>query len=84
MQGGLAVIATATSGQREVFSAAPGIGMLVHESNTSDLAAAITALVSDKALLTRTKEKAREHFNHRFSWSEQRAAIVGELSRALA
>ncbi|HYN80862.1 MAG TPA: glycosyltransferase [Gemmatimonadaceae bacterium] len=84
MQGGLAVIATATAGQREVFSAAPGIGMLVHEGNASELAGAITALVSDRTLLMKIRETAREHFNHRFSWAEQRAAIVGEVSRALA
>jgi len=83
LQGGLAVIATATAGQREVFAMAPEIGKLVREDNAPELAAAITSLVSDRTLLMKTKDRSREHFEHQFSWMDQRAAIVGEVSRVL-
>lgn len=84
MQGGLAVVATDTAGQREAMLEAPDAGILVPCDDAAALAAAIDRLASDAAFLAACKAGARRASDEVHCWESQKAAIVQAAERALA
>ena len=83
LQAGLAVIATDTAGQREVFEQCPQIGRLIPCQSPSALATAITDLLQTPHALQTAKYAAQQaSFNH-FAWASQRDRIVQTAERAL-
>ncbi len=71
LQGGLAVIATDTEGQQEVFSQAPDIGEIVPHGDSLALAQAINSLLGDRTRLDRAKSSALKAFQEKFCWERQ-------------
>ena len=82
--GGLAVVANATQGQREIAARAGGAIQLVPPGNTEAVAAVINALLSDRALLASSKRDALESAQCEFCWEKQSGSVVAEAARALA
>ena len=68
MQAGLAIIATNTSGQREIFSATPAIGRLVSDHNPMALAAAIQYFTDSSERLQAAKAASRKAAETTFCW----------------
>lgn len=84
MQAGLAIVATDTAGQREIFSLAPNIGLLIKGDDKDALARAITDLLSDSAKLGNAKRAAADAFREKFCWERQSTAVVELVDRALS
>ncbi|MBE9175003.1 glycosyltransferase [Synechocystis salina LEGE 06155] len=76
LQGGLAVIATDTEGQKEVFSQAPDIGEVVPHGDSLALAQAINNLLGDRTKLNRAKASALKAFQETFCWEKQNNFIL--------
>lgn len=83
LQAGLAVIATDTAGQREVFQQAPAIGHLVAAGDAQALAAAIDDLICNPARLQAAKAAARQAAQSRFSWELEEKTLLAATERAL-
>ncbi|MFQ4138589.1 glycosyltransferase [Nodosilinea sp. PGN35] len=83
LQAGLAVIATDTAGQREVFRQAPAIGHLVAAGDGQALAAAIEDLVCNPARLQAAKTAARHAAQSRFSWELEEKTLLAAAEMAL-
>ena len=84
LQAGLAVVATDTAGQREVFDRAPGIGALVPNGDARALAAALASLIASPPRLGAARREARDAYLTHFSWETQRGRIQQAARRALA
>lgn len=83
MQAGLAIVATATRGQREAMDAAPDAGVVVPCDDPKALAAALDALVADGARLAACKAASRRAAEDRWCWELQKATIVERAGQAL-
>ncbi|MGI0488921.1 glycosyltransferase family protein [Pantanalinema rosaneae CENA516] len=83
LQAGLAVIATDTAGQREVFQQCPPIGHLIPAQNPLALAAAITDLIQHPHLLQTAKQAARQALTQQFSWDHQCDRLLQAAEHAL-
>jgi glycosyltransferase involved in cell wall biosynthesis len=84
LQAGLAVIATDTAGQREVFRQAPAIGHLVAAGDAAALAAAIEDLVCNPAQLQAARAAARQVAQSRFCWELEEKTLLACAEMALA
>lgn len=84
MQAGLAVVATDTAGQREVFGHASGIGALVPNRAPRALADALAALIASPPRLQAARRAARAAYESEFAWERQRSRIHEAANRALA
>lgn len=82
--GGLAVIATRTTGQSEIAAAAPGAILTCAPNDALSLAAAIDALVSDPARLAQARAAALAAARERFCWERQRQVVLERVAAALA
>jgi glycosyltransferase involved in cell wall biosynthesis len=71
LQAGLAVIATDTAGQQEVFFKHPGIGCVVSNKNPQALADKITTLLSQPDQLAAIKTIALQAAQRELSWEKQ-------------
>lgn len=78
MQAGLAIIATDTQGQKEIFHEFPNIGIMVQQNNSRELAQAITMLVTNPGKLALFKKNSLEACKTRYSW-EKEEDIIREL-----
>lgn len=83
LQAGLAVIATDTAGQREVFRQFPAIGHLVAAGDAIALATAIEDLVCHPAQLQAAKAAARQAAQSRFSWELEEKTLLAAAEMAL-
>lgn len=83
LQAGLAVVATDTHGQREVFTQCPDVGHVVTANDPRALADAITSLISDKNRLSAAKHAALRAAGEVFSWERQAEVLSGAADRAL-
>jgi glycosyltransferase involved in cell wall biosynthesis len=83
LSAGLAVIATATQGQREAMSPCPDAGILVTESSPHELAAAIDRLATDRPLLARAQSAARESALGPWNGERENNTILAEAEQAL-
>lgn len=84
LQAGLAVVATDTAGQREVFQQAPAIGHLVAAGDAQALATAIDNLICDPDRLQAAKAAARQAAQSRFSWELEEKTLLAATERALS
>jgi glycosyltransferase involved in cell wall biosynthesis len=78
---GLAVLATPTAGQREVFAAAPAIGWLNDLSNRAAGAALLARICADRDGLRRAQAQARAAAEIAFRWEIEAPRLL-ELVRA--
>lgn len=83
MQAGLALIATDTQGQKEIFDVAPDIGILVRKNEPQCLAQAIQQFKSDRAALQRAKQAASAAFDRDFYWEQNIKKIADLAEEAL-
>jgi len=83
LQAGLAVIATDTAGQREVFQQCPPIGHLIPCQNPSALAEAINDLTQTSQHLKTVKDAVRHTFSQHFCWNDQHKRIIYAAEQAL-
>ena len=82
MQAGLAVIATPTSGQREVFAHNPNMGRLLPDESPEALAEAIAALTASPEELAQAKSAALRAAEDYFCWEKQKHALLAEAQKA--
>ncbi|BAZ03600.1 glycosyltransferase family protein [Calothrix sp. NIES-3974] len=83
LQAGLAVIATDTLGQREIFSIRPEIGKLIPNNNHLALAEALEDLLVNSHKLNAAKAAALDAAKEKFSWEKQRVDIYKLISQVL-
>ncbi|WP_017314701.1 glycosyltransferase family protein [Mastigocladopsis repens] len=76
LQAGLAVIATDTAGQREIFSQQPAIGRLIPSNNPSALAQALEDLLHTPDKLACAKAAALQAAKEQFCWEQQADAVL--------
>jgi glycosyltransferase involved in cell wall biosynthesis len=84
LQAGLAVIATDTAGQREVFQQYPTIGHLVKCGDAIALATAIEDLVCNPTHLRAAKAAARHAAKARFCWELEHQNLQEAATVALS
>ncbi|MGB3203959.1 MAG: glycosyltransferase [Crinalium sp.] len=83
LQAGLAVIATDTAGQKEIFDQFPDIGELIPSNNPQALAQAIDNLLSNPNKLTAAKSAALQATASRFCWEKQAQTLVEAVNFAI-
>ncbi len=83
LQAGLAVIATDTAGQREIFSHSPGIGKLIPSNNPIALAQAIEELLRSPDNLAAAKTAALQAAENQFCWEKQADYLLEAAEMAL-
>jgi glycosyltransferase involved in cell wall biosynthesis len=83
LNAGLAVVASDTAGQSEVFAHAPGIGELVALDNTTALAVRLDALLADPARLDASRRAARRAAEEIYCWEKEAPAFVRTVEAAL-
>ncbi|ERT08221.1 glycosyl transferases group 1 family protein [Lyngbya aestuarii BL J] len=71
LQAGLAVIATDTAGQKEIFQDCPEIGQLLTDNHPTLLAEAIENLLQNPEKLARAKAAALQAYENKFGWEKQ-------------
>jgi glycosyltransferase involved in cell wall biosynthesis len=84
LNAGLAVVASDTAGQSEVFAHAPGIGELVALDDTTALAGRLDALLADPARLDASRQAARRAAEEIYCWEKEAPAFVRTVEAALA
>jgi glycosyltransferase involved in cell wall biosynthesis len=83
MNAGLAVIATDTSGQREVMDAAPASGVVVEAHETADFAGQLDRLLGDRERLRHAQEMARAAAVGQFCWEKDAPVLLRAVAHAL-
>src|SRR5205823_14967833 len=83
VQAGLAVIATDTAGQREVFARRPGIGALIPSDDPGALARSIEELLTDAGKLSAAKTAALKAAEEEFCWEKQEHKLLAAAEGAL-
>jgi glycosyltransferase involved in cell wall biosynthesis len=81
---GLAVVASDTTGQREVAAQAPDAVRLYRSGDVRGLAAALDALLASPARLRAAKATALAAAHRVFCWERQEATLLAAVERALA
>jgi glycosyltransferase involved in cell wall biosynthesis len=84
LSSGLAVVATATTGQREALAAAPGCGLLLSEAGPEQRARELDALLADPARLRAMQLAARAAAERELCWEKEQARMLEAVARALA
>lgn len=80
--GGLAVVATRTSGQVEIARVAPGSVRLVDQS-VDDLRSALVRMISETDTLIRAKAEAVSSVQNDLSWEIQAGRLLSLVERSL-
>jgi len=83
LQAGLAVIATDTAGQREVFARRPEIGSLIPADDPRAMALAIEELLKDKRKLSGARAAALKAAEEEFCWEKQQHKLLTAAEAAL-
>ncbi len=84
LNAGLAIIATPTAGQREVFQHDPSIGLLDDLSSPTVLAARLDALISSPNQLSAMCAASRRLAEHVYCWEKTAPVLLTAVERALA
>jgi len=84
LNAGLAVLATATAGQREVLDKAPGAGELINLSNAPTLARHLDELIRAPDRLMAMRRAARRAAETTFCWEQQAPQLLALVESALA
>ena len=83
LNAGLAVIATPTAGQREVFARAPDIGLVRNLDDPAATAVAFDAFVGDPARLLPARQAARTAAETHFSWEQTAPTLLKAVAAVL-
>ena len=81
--GGLAIVASATQGQREVAARTGSAIHLVPTGNPDAVASVINSLLTNPALLEKSKHDALGAAEREFCWERQAPTVVAEAAHAL-
>jgi len=81
--GGLAVVASATAGQREVATQAGSAVTLYESGNPAALAQALRMLIDAPGALARAKAAALQAAERTFCWERQEQVLLGNIQEAL-
>ena len=84
MQAGLAIIATDTAGQREVFSQAPDVGLMIRSNDADALKYALIQLLGNERQLSDAKRASTAAFKEKFHWERQSEVVVRLVDRAIS
>ncbi len=84
MQGGLAMIATDTKGQAEVFSREPDVGLMIANNDATALADALTLFLTDSDRLRTARAASLDAARRTFCWERQSDTVIDCAERALA
>jgi glycosyltransferase involved in cell wall biosynthesis len=84
LNAGLAVVSTDTAGQSEVMHAVPDAGLLVQAHETTQLAAALDALLADRARLRAMQVAARRGAERQFCWEREEPRLLAAVAQALS
>lgn len=76
LNAGLAVLATGTTGQREVLDHAPGCGLEINPSEPAELIQQLVTLFADPARLTAMQHAARSAAERDFCWETDAARLL--------
>jgi glycosyltransferase involved in cell wall biosynthesis len=82
LQAGLAIVATNTPGQQEIFNYQPDIGKLV-DGNPLSLGEALEELLSNQKKLLKAKSSALSVAKNQLSWEKQSSKILALVDKAL-
>lgn len=80
---GLPVIATTTSGQREVMQACPDAGWLVPPEDVSALARTLQTCVDDPTAIRKRRDEARQAARDTWAWEKFAPRLVAAVQEAL-
>lgn len=83
LNAGLAIVASATSGQREVLAHNPAAGVIVETHETTAFAAALDGLLSDRAALARRQTAARRLAENVYNWECESPRLLALVESAL-
>jgi glycosyltransferase involved in cell wall biosynthesis len=83
LNAGLAVVATPTTGQREVLARAPDAGRLVDFNAPAAAAATLDELICDPKRLARTQHQARALASSTYCWEREAPRLVALVATAL-
>jgi glycosyltransferase involved in cell wall biosynthesis len=84
LNAGLALVASDTAGQREVLAHAPAAGIMVEMHETGRFAAALDALLADRAALARRQRAARQLAEDVYCWEREAPRFVDIVARSLS
>ncbi len=84
LNAGLALIATPTQGQREVFAEDSVIGLLDNLSNPSAFAARLDALLLSPTTINAMGAASRRLAEKKFCWEKTAPTLLSSVARALA
>ncbi len=83
LNAGLAIVASSTAGQREVLARQPQAGILVNPADAAGFAAALDALLSDRAALAVRQQAARRLAEDVYCWEREAPRLVAFVAAAL-
>lgn len=81
--GGISVVASNTSGQKEIVEEAPDSVFLFENENKKDFAKAINHLIKNKETLKKAKDNALKLAKEKFSWEKQETLLVDWITKVL-
>jgi glycosyltransferase involved in cell wall biosynthesis len=84
LNAGLAVVASNTTGQREVLQRAPGAGILVALHETAELARALDGLLAAPLRIVAMGAAARRAAEAIYCWEKTEPVLLGAVTGALA
>ncbi len=83
LNAGLAIVATGTAGQREVFAHDPSIGLLLDFGDAAALARQLDAMVGNRAALADRRRAARRLAESIYCWEKESPKLLGLVEGAL-
>jgi glycosyltransferase involved in cell wall biosynthesis len=84
LNAGLAVLATATQGQREVLAGAPDAGSFIALDDPAALAGQLDDFIADPVRLARRQAEARRLAETHYCWEHESPRLVALVAAALA
>jgi len=83
LNAGLALVASSTSGQREVISGNPAAGILVEAHETTAFAHALDDLLADPTGLAQRQEAARQLAESKYCWEREAPRLLALVDMAI-
>jgi len=83
LNAGLAIVATPTSGQREVLAQAPGAGKFIELNNPDATATMLDNLIGDRDSLAQAQACARAAAANHYCWEGEAPRLVELVTHAL-
>jgi hypothetical protein len=84
LNAGLAVIASETAGQGEIFAAAPGSGILISAGDDGAFAETLDRFLGNPTEVRTAQREARAAAEREFCWEKESPRLLDAVARALA